>query len=436
MSFCNLGNIVCNSRLSSGFSSTIRVYSSIPDVRRNSQGAVEYDNRYEYVEIETRGLEFNEERNDNGYYKEKLTFRVYDTANGYFSLLHDDSSDFSIVLTTEDGEYLFGELGCKIVPQLQYSDDKQMYSVECVGYSRTTLPRVVPSGEFVSWRAITDKYVCNSEGDGTATAMYVAKYSIGGEPLTYDGLIVTEGEQQAAYKLTGSPDGDYYIVDTYSANEVVEGVDTRFINYACPMTSTISVQNAGVPSEIETLTGSPIVLDVVTSLDLHNVNVSASSDIDVLLNQETGELTISSANYTGLYDIDVVYEPNPDIHYSFKVDAYTIHVEKDNDGRLHFTPAYPYIDIQVWGHGDAEYTFSIGTPNTIQVSAYDDYMRAVLDPSYTRKVEPAVGDSVSIVVSLADHPTVTDTVIVDIDAAKNTDANWVIVSDRCELIPD
>lgn len=240
-----------------------------------------------FYRIDATNINYQEEYNDH-YYHETLTADIISVRNEIEEIMeaavHGKYVIAFKVVGNEHYKLVGWKEGLSLDDVLTISSEDNSFELTFEG--NTTFPMLeADKSNFDLKNKVFDpifeplfevgKVICS---DGWATAMYVVKVNAAGQALDKDDkLCQYSGLPQAAYKLEGVADGDYYIIGTYSANEMIDGRSVRiFDTTICNVSGSITVN----PSTVNlNSTNSTTAITVVSSSDWELVTYPSFVDI-------------------------------------------------------------------------------------------------------------------------------------------------------------
>lgn len=213
--------------------------------------------QFPYYKIDATNLNFNEEYEDH-YYSQTLTADINSVRNEIEEILqaavHGRYVVAFKVIGNEHYKLVGWKEGLSLDDELTISTDNNSFKLTFTG--RTSYPMMeadktnfnLPNKTYAPIYEplfVDGEVICE---DGWAVAKYVVKVNAAGQALDKDNKLVEySGLQQAAYKLEGVDDGDYYIIGTYQSEDTIDGkVVKRYDARLCSVSGTISVSPTSI----------------------------------------------------------------------------------------------------------------------------------------------------------------------------------------------
>ena len=214
--------------------------------------------REPYYIVDANSISFTEEYEDH-YYSQRLTATISSVDEDLEEILRDAVHGRYVIALNVIGDEHYRLIGWKeglsLDEELTISTENNSYEITFDG--RTTYPVFeadksnfdLANKEFDAIFEplfVAGEVVC--DGYGWATAKYVVKVNSAGQALDrYDKLCQYSGLAQAAYKLSGVSDGNYYILGTYSSTDFFNGRSVRIYDATlCEISGSISVSPSAV----------------------------------------------------------------------------------------------------------------------------------------------------------------------------------------------
>ena len=232
-----------------------------------------------YYRIDATNISYSEEY-DNHIYSHTLQASIKSVDNEIEEILEGALHGRYVVafkVVGDDHYRLVGwNEGLGLDEELSIASDNNSYTLTFEG--RTTYPHMLADKSNFNLSTkefepvfeplfVAGKVTCSS---GWAVANYVVKVNAAGLALdANDMLCQYSGLPQAAYKLQGVSDGNYYILGTYNENAYYEGKSVKLYDTTlCSISCSISV--------------SPSSVSFTTSKTNSSITISSSSDWELV----------------------------------------------------------------------------------------------------------------------------------------------------------
>ena len=210
-----------------------------------------------YYRIDATNLNYSEEYEDH-YYTQQLTAEINSVRNEIEEIMeaavHGKYVVAFKVIGNEHYKLIGWKEGLSLDDELTISSENNSFQLTFEG--QTTYPMMeADKSNFDLKNKVFEptfnplfaagEVVCS---DGWAVAKYVVKVNAAGQALDKDDkLCQYSGLPQAAYKLNGVADGNYYIVGTYNSTDYIEGKAVRIYDTSiCEVSGSISISPSTV----------------------------------------------------------------------------------------------------------------------------------------------------------------------------------------------
>lgn len=210
-----------------------------------------------FYTVDASQISYEENYEDN-YYSQELTCTIASVNERLEEILQEAVHGKYVVALNVIGDEHYRLIGWKeglsLDEVLNISSDNNAFSLTFTG--NTTYPMMeVDKTNFKLEDKVFEptfeplfqagEVVCS---DGWAVAKYVVKVNAAGQALDRDDkLCQYSGLQQAAYKLEGVSDGNYYIIGTFTSTDYIDGKSVRLYDTSiCEVSGSITVSPSAV----------------------------------------------------------------------------------------------------------------------------------------------------------------------------------------------